>query len=540
MGYSLQPHSAFKAPTGPVVLIILDGVGIGKNDESNAVYKAQTPFLDSLKNYPTYTQLKAHGTAVGMPTDADMGNSEVGHNTIGAGRVFDQGSALVKQAIKSKSLFKSQTWKQGINNCLSNNSTLHLIGLLSDGNVHNHIDYQLSILQQAAGNGIKKIRLHCLLDGRDVESRSALTYIKVLNKTIDALQQSGIDIKIASGGGRMTTTMDRYDADWSMVERGYNAHVHGIGNHFNSIEEAVNHAYETSSVTDQYIEPFVIVNNNGPVGLIKDSDTVFLTNFRGDRAIEISQALEATTFTKFTRNDHPNIFFAGMMQYDGDLQLPKHFLVAPPKIKGSLSTYLCQQQLKTFAISETQKYGHVTYFWNGNKSGFINKDIETYIEIPSDNIPFDRKPKMKALEITAKAIELLDTHSYQFGRINFPNGDMVGHTGNFEATVTTMETVDKCTQQLVDKIISLNGIAIVTADHGNADEMFTIKDGKKEIKTAHSLNPVPFCIIDSSAKQTYTLQLHNTPGLANIAATICNLLGFQAPNDYEPSLIDVS
>ena len=228
-----------------------------------------------------------------------------------------------------------------------------------------------------------------------------------------------------------------------------------------------------------------------------------------------------------------------MMQYDGDCNIPQNYLVAPPTISHSLSDYLCKENITSFAISETQKYGHVTYFWNGNKSGFINKELETYIEIPSDNIPFDQKPKMKALEITEKAIELLDRKTYQFGRINFPNGDMVGHTGNFEATVTTMETVDKCTQQLVDKIISLNGIAIVTADHGNADEMFTIKDGKKEIKTAHSLNPVPFCIIDSSSKKSYTLKAHNTPGLANIAATICNLLGFQAPSDYEPSLIEV-
>ena len=479
------------------------------------------------------------GTAVGMPSDMDMGNSEVGHNTLGAGRIFDQGSALVKKAIDSGQIFKSSTWKKGIQQCLKNNSTLHLIGLLSDGNVHNHIDYQIKTITQAVKDGITSIRLHCLLDGRDVEARSALSYIKVLNKTILSLINQNIDIKIASGGGRMITTMDRYNADWSIVERGYNAHVHGIGNPFSSIEDAIKIAYQDTSITDQYIEPFVIVENGDPVGKIKNGDTVFLTNFRGDRAIEISQAFENELFTRFDRGSRPDIFFAGMMQYDGDCNIPQNYLVAPPTISHSLSDYLCKENITSFAISETQKYGHVTYFWNGNKSGFINKELETYIEIPSDNIPFDQKPKMKALEITEKAIELLDTHSYQFGRINFPNGDMVGHTGNFEATVTTMETVDKCTQQLVDKIISLNGIAIVTADHGNADEMFTIKDSKKEIKTAHSLNPVPFCIIDSNAKQTYTLQPHNTPGLANIAATICNLLGFQAPSDYEPSLIEV-
>jgi len=529
----LTKHSSIKSCPGPIVLLILDGVGIGKNDDSNACFKANTPFLDTLKSEPIYFELKAHGTAVGMPSDNDMGNSEVGHNTLGAGRIFKQGSSLVKQSIESKTLFHNQTWKDGINNCINHNSTLHLIGLLSDGNVHNHIDYQIQLIIQAIHDGITKIRLHCLLDGRDVESRSALTYVETLKRAINPLN---CDIQIASGGGRMITTMDRYNADWSIVERGYNAHVHGIGNPVTSIEDAIKQAYQDPSITDQYIPPFVITNNEGPIGKINTNDTVFLTNFRGDRAIEISQAFESKTFTKFDRGNHPTIFFAGMMQYDGDQNIPTNFLVNPPQIDTPVSHYLCTKKIKSLAISETQKYGHITYFWNGNKSGYINKELETFIEIKSDLIPFDQAPNMKAFEITDKTIELLKTKSYQFIRINFPNGDMVGHTGNFNATVSTMETIDTCSKKIVNLVNQLHGTTIVLADHGNADEMFTIKNGKKIIKTAHTLNPVP-CAIITNNPRNYQKNNINNPGLANVAATICNLLGYEKPDNYEPSLI---
>ena len=529
----LKNHPSISPTPGPVVLLILDGVGIGKNDDSNACFKANTPFLDTLKDNPIYFELKSHGTAVGMPTDNDMGNSEVGHNTLGAGRIFKQGSSLVKQSLESKALFQNKTYKDGIQNCINHNSTLHLIGLLSDGNVHNHIDYQIQLIKQAVHDGIKTIRLHCLLDGRDVEARSALTYIKTLREHIDPLK---CDIKIASGGGRMITTMDRYNADWRIVERGYNAHVHGIGQHVNKIEDAINQAYEDPSITDQYIPPFVITDKNGPIGTIKSNDTVFITNFRGDRAIEISEAFESKNFTRFDRGNHPNVFFAGMMQYDGDRNIPTQFLVAPPQIDNPISNYLCAKNIRSLAISETQKYGHVTYFWNGNKSGYINKELETFIEIKSDLIPFDEAPNMKAYEITDKTIEQLKTKSYQFIRINFPNGDMVGHTGNFDATVSTMETIDECTSKIVSLVNELQGTTIVLADHGNADEMFTIKNGKKIIKTAHTLNPVP-CAIITKNPVTYIKNTIETPGLANVASTICNLLGYEKPEDYEYSLI---
>ncbi|RAP29471.1 2,3-bisphosphoglycerate-independent phosphoglycerate mutase [Candidatus Marinamargulisbacteria bacterium SCGC AG-343-D04] len=541
MTLELKPLESYTQPEGPVVLIILDGVGIGKNDDSNAVFKANTPFLDSLKSKENiYTELKAHGTAVGMPSDNDMGNSEVGHNALGAGRIFDQGSALVKKALETHSIYSNDTWKQGISNCLTQKSTLHLIGLLSDGNVHNHIDYQCDIIKQACNEGIKKIRLHILLDGRDVRGRSALTYLNTLNELIESLKEE-CDIKIASGGGRMITTMDRYNADWSIVERGWNAHVLGLGNEFKSAESAIKDAYQSDpSLNDQYIPPFVITQNNSPVGTIEDHDTVFFTNFRGDRGIEISMAFENDDFDKFDRKRKPSVFYAGMMQYDGDLKLPKHFLVEPPTIKNSVSEYLCHQQIKSFAISETQKYGHVTYFWNGNKSGYINKDLENYIEIPSDKIPFNEAPDMKAHEITNKTLELLKSKQFQFGRINFPNGDMVGHTGDLSATIQSLETTDSCTQKIVHEVLQQKGVVIVLADHGNADEMYTVKDGIKTEKTAHTLNPVPCAIIDSRKECPYILQKSiENPGLANIAATLCNLLGYEAPKNYETSLIQL-
>ena len=522
----------------PVILIILDGVGIGKKSAENAVYQARTPFLDQLIHTPLYTQLKAHGRAVGMPSDSDMGNSEVGHNTIGAGRVFDQGSALVKAAIKNKTLFQNDTWKKGLNYCNSKKRTLHLIGLLSDGNVHNHIDYQIECINQAIVDGCKKIRLHILLDGRDVEGRSALSYIATLNKVIERHKKNGINIAIASGGGRMVMTMDRYNADWEMVKKGWDTHVLGEGPQVKSAEEAIKLAYsKNENLNDQYIPPFVIAKNGKAIGKIMDGDTVFFTNFRGDRAIELSQAFENETFSRFDRKRFPKVFYAGMLQYDADQNCPKNFLVHPPIIQQCLSEYLCQENIRSFAISETQKYGHVTYFWNGNKSGYVDKSLETFIEIPSDNCPFDEKPAMKAIEITEKVIDLLDSKQYEFGRINFPNGDMVGHTGNMKATIQSIETIDQCTQKIVEKVSKIGGISVICADHGNADEMFSVKNGKKVPKTSHTLNPVPFAIIDSKFNDHYNLRSLKNPGLSNIAATLCNLLGYEHPKEYDPSLI---
>ncbi len=534
------PHiKNFSGRQGPVLLVIMDGVGLGKRDESDGVFLAKTPTLDDLMKSKLYTTLKAHGTAVGMPSDDDMGNSEVGHNALGAGRVFDQGAKLVKKSIESGEIFKTETWNKLVARVKDNNKYFHFIGLLSDGNVHSHIDQLLAMLTEIAKEGVKNACIHALLDGRDVHEKSAPIYIEKTEKHLAELNKKfDANFKIASGGGRMVTTMDRYNADWSIVERGWKAHVLGEGRRFSSALEAVETYYkEDPKITDQYLDSFVIEDDGSPVGTIEDGDSVVMINFRGDRAIEISMAFEQKDFNKFDRKRVPDVLFAGMMQYDGDLHIPKHFLVNPPLIDHTVGEYMCANNIPAFAISETQKYGHVTYFWNGNKSGYINKDIETYVEIPSDRIRFDQAPRMKADEITDKTIELLKSGKYRFGRINYPNGDMVGHTGIPEAIITSVEAVDEGLTKILKVIEELNGVAVVLADHGNADEMFTVKGGKRIVSTAHSLNPVPCAIVDPSYKGEYEFADLKEKGLANVAATLLNLLGLEQPKEYASSLI---
>lgn len=534
----LEKLNNFSGRKGPLLLIIMDGVGIGKEYPGNAVYMANTPTLDKLFCSTLYTELKAHGTAVGLPSDDDMGNSEVGHNAIGAGRVVPQGAKRVNMALETGEIFKSEVWESVVEKG-KNSGTVHFIGLLSDGNVHSHINHLFALLKQCQVEGIKKARVHMLADGRDVEGKSVLRYIDALEQVLKEINEKGFDYRIASGGGRMKVTMDRYNADWNIVKRGWDAHVLGKARKFTSAREAIETFYaEDENIIDQYLDAFVIADKNGnPVGTIEDGDAVVFFNFRGDRAIELSRAFEEKDFNEFDRGRVPDVYYAGMMQYDGDLLIPKNYLVTPPEIEDTISEYLCAVGVSSFAISETQKFGHVTYFWNGNRSGYIDKNLETYIEIPSDKIEFDKAPKMKAYEITQKTIELLRSGKYRFGRVNFPNGDMVGHSGKLEAAIIAMETVDECVAKLLEVISELGGIAIVTADHGNSDEMYTEKNGIKTPKTAHTLNPVPFIIVDPLYNNEYTMQPPKDSGLANMAATILNLLGYEKPESYEASLI---
>lgn len=537
MQLKLNRLKNFTPRKGPLLLIIMDGIGIAKSDKeaASAVIKAKTPVLDNLFKNPLFTTLKAHGTAVGLPSDADMGNSEVGHNALGAGRIFAQGAKLVDQAIENKSLFNSENF-QHILSRARNGATVHFIGLFSDGNVHSHLKQLNAMVDYLSLQGAKKIRIHPLLDGRDVGERSALDYIIPFEEKMAKMRTEGIDIRIASGGGRMNVTMDRYNANWNVVKTGWDAHVLGVGPQFESAQAAIEQGYAAGKI-DQYLDSFVIVENGEPVGKMHEGDQVIFFNFRGDRAIEISKAFDEPDFNEFDQGDFPQVDYFGMMEYDGDLHIPKKFLVNPPLIQRTVSQYLATEKVKMFAISETQKYGHVTYFWNGNRSGYIDENLETYIEIPSDQIPFDQKPKMKALEITDKTIELLEKNEFQFGRLNFANGDMVGHTGIMDAAVEAVETVDTCVGRLIEVVDRLGGITIVTADHGNSDEMWTEKKGVRSAKTAHTLNPVPFIIIDKAWKGEYHINSEVKGGLANVAATILNLLGYEKVEDYEPSLI---
>jgi len=539
MNLMLKQLKEFSARPGPLLLIIMDGIGLGKKDASNGVFVANTPCLDKLFASELFTSLQAHGKAVGLPSDDDMGNSEVGHNALGAGRVFAQGAKLVDDSIATGQIFKTPLWQELIEGPKNGKNTFHLIGLLSDGNVHSHINQLFALIRECAKQGVKRLRLHALLDGRDVGEKTALTYIeKVENLFCDLKKQYHCDYAIASGGGRMITTMDRYNADWSVVKRGWQAHVLGQARAFSSAKDAVSTYYaEDPKMTDQYLDSFAIADSGKPIGTVEDGDSVVCFNFRGDRAIEISRAFEEKNFKEFDRERFPDVLYAGMMQYDGDLKIPNNFLVNPPVIDQTIGEYLCSAKVKSFALSETQKYGHVTYFWNGNKSGYINEKFEAYFEILSDRIQFDKAPKMKCYEITDKAIELLRSGEYKFGRINFPNGDMVGHTGIVEAIKISVEALDECVAKLIETVSALNGITVITADHGNADEMFTEKNGKRIVKTAHTLNPVPFIIVDSRYHREYQMASLAHKGLSNVAATILNLLGFEPPSHYDPSLI---
>ncbi len=545
----LKKLNSFNGVEGPVVTIVMDGIGIAPEGMGNAVAGAYTPTLDMLKeNYPML-KLKAHGTAVGLPSDDDMGNSEVGHNALGAGQVFAQGAKLVTQSIETGKIFNSDAWRAVVDN-VNNGGTLHFLGLFSDGNVHSHIDHLKALIVKAKEEKVACVRIHILIDGRDVGETSALEYIRPFEEFLASVRSADFDIMIASGGGRMKITMDRYEADWSMVELGWKTHVLGEARQFESAEAAVEAYRSEYKVIDQDLPPFVIAKDGKPVGTINDGDSVVFYNFRGDRSIEISKAFEDIKFDKFDRVRFPKVVYAGMLEYDGDLHIPSRYLVSPPEITNTMGEYLADMKIPQLAISETQKYGHVTYFWNGNKSGKFSEDFETYIEVPSDVIPFEQRPWMKSAEITDKLIECLESGKYKYLRVNFPNGDMVGHTGNLLATRIGVESVDLELKRLLDVIDRLHGVALITADHGNADEMFEVdkktgapkadKNGKFKAKTSHTLNPVPCYIFDNYYKDNYTVKADEGEfGLSNVAATMVNLLGYEAPGMWDTSLIDV-
>ena len=547
----LNKSTKFEGVKGPLLTIVMDGVGIAPDNGANAIAAAHTPTLDMLMSKYPMIPLRAHGTAVGLPSDDDMGNSEVGHNALGSGQVFAQGAKLVTQSIETGKIFTSDTWNTLIGGVKENNSTLHLIGLFSDGNVHSHIDHLKALIERAKVDGAKKVRLHILLDGRDVGETSALDYVLPFEEFLNGIRGAEFDIAIASGGGRMQVTMDRYEANWAMVETGWKTHVLGEGRMFASAEEAINTYRAELKVIDQDLPPFVIAKDGQPVGTINDGDSVIFYNFRGDRAIEISKAFESgADFDKFDRVRVPNVLYAGMLEYDGDLHIPSRYLVSPPEITNTMTEYLVSAGVNMLAISETQKYGHVTYFWNGNKSGKFSEELETYIEIPSDVVPFEERPWMKCAEITDKLIECLRSGEYKYLRVNFPNGDMVGHTGSFLATECSMEALDLQLARILKVVDEVGGVALITADHGNADEMYEIdkktgapkknKDGSYKAKTSHTLNPVPCIIYDNFFADKYTVKKDEGQfGLSNVAATMVNLLGFEAPAMWDESIIEV-
>ena len=600
-------------PTGkPCVVCILDGFGENKHkDEFNAVHSARTPNVDKLRaNAERCRFVQAHGTWVGLPSDDDMGNSEVGHNAIGSGKgklhirnvqtqyftttssssslslspalspslflhslnsfsppffpppfffwdfntttkntVYKQGASLVDAALESGDLFKGEGFTY-VKSAFPTN-TLHLIGLLSNGGVHARYEQLKQLMQGSFEAGAKKMRLHILTDGRDVPDGSSIEFVGQLEKDLEQLRAKGCDALIASGGGRMNVTMDRYEADWGIVERGWKAHVLGEAPHkFESALEAVTELRKLPKANDQYLEPFVIVDASGSsVGPIQDNDAVVLFNYRSDRMVEISKAFEYEDFKAFDRVRYPKgLKFAGMLQYDGDLKLPAKYLVPPPFIEKTSGEYMVKNGMNIFACSETQKFGHVTFFWNGNRSGYFDEKRETYVEIPSDKCPFNEKPDMKTKEITEAGIAALKSGRYDLLRINFASPDMVGHTGSLEATIRACETCDECLGQLLEEVDKLGGVYLVCSDHGNADDMvqrnkktgqpLTDADGKNMALTSHTLAPVMVAVGGAGLAPSVKMR-EDLPkaGIASITATFINLCGYEAPSDYEPTLI---
>ena len=540
---------------GPVVLAVLDGVGLAPDSNGNAVSKARTMFLGQASQKYLHVALDASGEAVGL-LPGQMGNSEVGHNTMGCGRVIKQGIAHIEEAFASGEVFDSEAWKGAITRILSENNrsqldktsevwynnkiapaTLHFAGIFSDGGVHSHISHLEQMIEKAYKEGVRRMRIHAIFDGRDVPPMAEPKYIQRIEQFAKRFPDA--DIQIASGGGRMICVADRYENDWMVVKAGFDMMVRGEAKYFfRSAEEAVTTLRRIEpDVQDQYLPPFVIVDvDDRPVGKIEKGDVLIYFDFRADRAIEIAQAFTYWDFPYFDRGDYQptDVYFVGMTEYNSDTHVPEHRLVEPIHIDQTLNEFLGKHGVSELAVSETVKFGHITYYFNGNS--YERAEREDFEQIDSYTEPFDTRPWMRTAEITDKVLEKLP--DYKFVRINYPGGDMVGHTANIEATIVAMEAIDISLARIMKKVTKLGGCMIVVADHGNAEELLD-KDGKA--KTSHTINKVP-CIIcdDTSNRGKYELNDLDNPGLANIASTIATLLGLDAPKEWDKSLIKLT
>ena len=520
---------------GPIVLAVLDGVGLRREIAGNAVKQAHTEFLDSaVSNHPTMP-LKASGTAVGV-LEADMGNSEVGHNAIGSGQIIKQGIARIEEAFANGSIWNSRAWQDVIARTEKNHSTLHFAGIFSDGNVHSSIKHLEKMIAKAHEQGIQKIRIHLVLDGRDVPPQSANQYIAKLESFINAFPDHP-DYRIASGGGRMIFVADRYENDWDVVKAGWDAMVHGQAPaRFSSAVEAIGtFRAADKNLQDQYIPPFVIEENGQPVGKVKDGDSFIYFDFRADRAIEIAQAFTYDDFTYFDRGEKPDVYFVGLTEYNSDTHVPEHRLVEPIEIKNTLPEFLNKKGVSQLAVAETVKFGHITYYFNGNS--YEKSEREEHIEIPSDTQPFDTRPWMKSAETADAVIERMK--DFDFVRLNFAGGDMVAHFAELEPTIAAIEAIDIQLARIAREVDRLGGVLLITGDHGNAEELH---DENGNPKTSHTTNPVPFIIYDNTKNRSnYHLVEREDAGLANIASTISLLLGHEDfPEDWRAPLISMN
>ncbi len=491
----------------PVLLMILDGWGLASENSSNAAFMAKTPNLDSFFAQYPHTVLEASGKAVGLPAN-QIGNSEVGHMNIGAGRIIYQSLTRIDKAIEDGDFFQNEVLLHVMKQTKAKGKALHLMGLLSDGGVHSHIEHLLALLRMAAAEGLQDVYVHAFLDGRDVGPKTALQYIAQLET---AMQQIGVG-RIATVSGRYYA-MDR-DKRWERVERAYKALVLGEGKTALSAFDGVNASY-AADVTDEFVEPFKVAGVNGQ---IKAEDGVIFFNFRPDRAREITRALYDDEFSGFARPDDVRpVNYVCMTQYDAAITAPVAF--PPAAVNDMLGQVLAQQNLRQLRIAETEKYAHVTFFFNG---GVEEPNLqEERILIPSPKVAtYDLQPEMSAEKVTEALLAELDKDKFDVVILNFANPDMVGHTGVLSAAIAAMEKVDECAGRIVRKVLALGGSICITADHGNLEKMMEA-DGTPN--TAHTTNPVPFILV--SGKQ-YSLQKGI---LADIAPTLLELLDIKQP-----------
>ena len=532
---------------GPVVLVIMDGLGYSPNMAGNAVLQGNTPILDELMRTRPMRIIKAAGNAVGL-AEGDQGNSEVGHYTMGSGQIIKQGAVLVQEALESGKVFEGQTWRELIENVKNNGSTLHLLGGLSDGNVHFNIYHLFRLLDQARNEGIGRVRVHILLDGRDTPPDSSLRYVDMLEEKLNEARGAGLDYRIASGGGREHITMDRYGSNWGMVERGWQTHVLGEARQFGSAREAIEtYRNEDSEMTDQFLPPFVIAENGQPIGTINDGDSMVFYNFRQDRAVQFSEAMTAPEggFEYFDRRRVPKIYYAGMVKYDEDRNIPEHTLVAPVEVSGTLGEMQVQGGKRRFVISESIKFGHVTFYFNGNKVGRFSEELEEYVDIPNKVGATDEFPWMKSDELTDIFVDRIKNGKFDFCMINYPNGDIVGHIAKMDSSIVAVEAVDIAVGRILKAVDEVDGVALVTADHGNIEEELylddngepVIKDGKMGPKTSHTTNPVPFIVYDNTENRDKYELKDGEFGLSNIAATVAVLQGLEPRDEWNEAMI---
>lgn len=494
----------------PIALIIMDGFGESKHQEGNAIFSANTPNLDRLMKECPNTLISASGMDVGLP-DGQMGNSEVGHTNIGAGRIVYQDLTRVTKSINDGDFFENEVLVKLMEN--AKDKSLHIMGLLSDGGVHSHIDHIKGFIKMAKMQGVENVFVHAFTDGRDVAPTSALEFVKDLQ---DYMNEVGVG-KFASVSGRYYA-MDR-DKRWDRVKLAYEAMVNGKGNTASSIEEAIKKSYDEGK-NDEFVLPTVIVENENPVAVIKEGDSVAFANFRPDRAREITRAIVDTEFAGF---DRPNIntFFVCLTTYDITI---KNVNVAfkPQSLENTLGEYLSKKGIVQLRTAETEKYAHVTFFFNGGVEE--PNQNEDRLLVPSPDVAtYDLQPEMNANELTNKVLDAIDEDKYDFIVLNYANPDMVGHTGVMEAAVKAVETVDTCVGKVVDKILQKGGKALITADHGNAELM--IDPETKKTITAHSTNKVPFIVVGDN------VSLREGGRLSDIAPTILDMMNFDKPEE---------